>query len=484
MGKGRVLVCDDEMLIRLWLEEHLREEGYTAEGVADGASLLQALEAEPADLVLLDLRLPDGSGLELLPRIKQIDPSLPVIMITAYGEVETAVAAVRAGAHHFLEKPIQLPELMLLIEQALETRLLRQELDQYREGYRWQFSDVVLVGRSYAMRKVVELITRLGIKGSPANVLIRGESGSGKDVVARAIHARGPRRAHPFIHVNCTALPDNLVESELFGHEAGAFTDAREQKRGLFELADRGTIFLDEIGDMPKGVQAKLLHFLESHAVRRVGGVRDLCLDVHVITATNRDLEAAVARGDFREDLFYRLNVVPVHLPPLRERPEDIAPLALHFVDILCRELRLPERHIAPDALRALERYDWPGNARELRNVLERILLLEDAEVIEVSHLPPELRNAIEHGERTFVLPPDGLSLDELERELICQALERTGGNKTGAARLLGLSRDTLRYRLEKYGISGRPESRAPGEPRRPAAARQGPDSRSRNRSP
>ncbi|MBI4520589.1 MAG: sigma-54-dependent Fis family transcriptional regulator [Gemmatimonadetes bacterium] len=455
MSKGRVLVCDDEMLIRLWLEEHLREEGYAAEGVADGTTLLSALEREPADLILLDLRLPDASGLDLLPRIRALDPTLPVIMITAYGEVETAVAAVRAGAHHFLEKPIQLPELLLLIEQALETRLLRRELDQDREGYRWQFSDVVLVGRSYAMRKVAELITRLGIKGSPANVLIRGESGTGKDVVARAIHARGPRQAFPFIHVNCTALPENLVESELFGHEAGAFTDARGQKRGLFELADRGTIFLDEIGDMPKSVQAKLLHFLENHALRRVGGIRDLSLDVHVITATNRDIEKAVASGDFREDLFYRLNVVLVHLPPLRERPEDIAPLALHFVDLLCHELRLPQRHLSADALRALEHYDWPGNARELRNILERIVLLEDAEIIDVSHLPPRLRSVPEHGERTFVLPPAGVSLDDLERELICQALERTAGNKTGAARLLGLSRDTLRYRLEKYGIDG-----------------------------
>ncbi|MBI4541265.1 MAG: sigma-54-dependent Fis family transcriptional regulator [Gemmatimonadetes bacterium] len=457
MSKARVLVCDDEMLIRLWLEEHLREQGYSAQGVPDGASLLGALESEPTDLVLLDLRLPDGSGLDLLPRIRELDPSLPVIMITAYGEVETAVAAVRAGAHHFLEKPIELPELLLLIEQALESRLLRQELEQYRDGYRWQFSDVVLVGRSYAMRKIVELITRLALKGSPANVLLRGESGTGKDVVARAIHARGPRQTHPFISVNCTALPENLVESELFGHEAGAFTDAREQKRGLFELADRGTIFLDEIGDMSKSIQAKLLHFLEAHTLRRVGGVRDHAVDVHVITATNRDLEAAVAHGDFREDLFYRLNVGPVSLPPLRERPEDIAPLALHFVGVLSRELRLPDRHISPDALRALERYEWPGNARELRNALERILLLEDADVIELSHLPPQIRSAPHETERTFVLPPSGLSLDELERELICQALERTGGNKTGAARLLGLSRDTLRYRLEKHGIDRRP---------------------------
>lgn len=455
MNGPRVLICDDEMLIRMWLEEHLREEGYAVESTGDGASLMRAAEQAPADLVLLDLKLPDGSGIEILKELKERDPGVPVIMITAYGEVETAVAAVRAGAHHFLEKPIQLPELLVLIEQALEARALRGEVDRYRDGYRWQFSDVTLVGRSHALRKVAELITRIGIKGSPTNVLVRGESGTGKDVVARALHARGPRAARPFISVNCTALPESLVESELFGHQAGAFTDAREAKRGLLELADSGTIFLDEIGDMPKGAQAKLLGFLEGKTFRPVGGVRDVEVDVHVIAATNRDLEAAVAEGAFREDLFYRLNVVPIVLPPLRQRPEDVAPLALHLVERLCDDLRQPVREISPEAMQAMERYAWPGNVRQLRNALERILLLNDEGPIALSHLPQEIQGAAVDGERTVVLPPSGLSLDELERELIAQALERAGGNKTGAARLLGLSRDTLRYRLEKYGIDG-----------------------------
>ena len=455
MKGARILICDDELLIRLWLEEHLREAGHAAEGVGDGAELLAALEREPGDLVLLDLRLPDGSGVDLLPRIHVLDPGLPVIMMTAYGEIETAVAAVRAGAEHFLEKPIRLDEVLLLIDQSLERRALHRELEQYRDGHRWQFSDVSVVGRSYAMRKVAECIARLGGRASAPNVLIRGESGTGKDVVARAIHARSPRHLHPFIKVNCTALPEHLVESELFGHEAGAFTDARETKKGLFELAHGGTAFLDEIGDMPKAAQAKLLGFLETHSLRRVGGVRDIEVDTHVVAATNRNLEAAVAQGDFREDLFYRLNVFPIEMPPLRERPEDIAPLAIHFVDALCRELRQPARHIAPDALRALEAYEWPGNARQLKNVLERILFLEDAEVISPASLPAEVRHAtVSNGGRIFVLPPAGVSLDELERELICQALDRMAGNKTGAARLLGLSRDTLRYRLEKHGLS------------------------------
>ncbi len=459
MKGARILVCDDEMLIRLWLVEHLREAGHAAEGVADGSELLARLEREPVDLVLLDVRLPDGSGVELLPRMHALDPGLPVIMMTAYGEIGTAVAAVRAGAEHFLEKPIRLEELQLLIEQSLERRALHRELEQYRDGHRWQFADVALVGRSYAMRKVAEFVARMGGRAGGPNVLIRGESGTGKDVVARAMHARGPRHAHPFIKVNCTALPEHLVESELFGHEAGAFTDAREAKKGLLELAHGGTAFLDEIGDMPRAAQAKLLGFLETHSLRRVGGVRDIEVDTHVIAATNRNLEAAVAQGDFREDLFYRLNVFPLELPPLRDRPEDIAPLALHFVDMLCRELRLPPRHFSSDALVALEQYEWPGNARQLKNVLERILFLEDASLITPASLPPEVRPSAAAGAgRIFVLPPAGVSLDALERELICQALDRMDGNKTGAARLLGLSRDTLRYRLEKHGLgAGRP---------------------------
>jgi DNA-binding NtrC family response regulator len=453
MARARIVVCDDEMLIRLWLVEHLSEADYRVDAVADGAALEAALRIEPADLVLLDLRLPDVSGLDMLPRIKAIDPLLPVIMMTAYGEVETAVAAVRAGAHHFLEKPIALPELLLLIEQALAARRLRSEVARYREGYRWQFADVSLVGRSPALRHVAELITRVGARGSPVNILLRGESGTGKDVVARAIHARGPRQVQPFVSVNCTSLPEQLVESELFGHERGAYTDARELKRGLVEIAHRGTVFLDEIGDMPKVMQSKVLHFLETHEFRRVGGVRSIEVDVHVIAATNRNLEEAVARGDFREDLFYRLNVVPIQLPPLRDRPEDIGPLAVHLVDSLCRELRMASREIDPEALQVLEGYAWPGNARELRNVLERILLLEESACIGVEHLPLELRAASATQAQGFVLPPSGIDLEALERDLMCQAMERADGNKTSAARLLCLSRDTLRYRLEKYGI-------------------------------
>jgi len=453
MNRIRVFVCDDEMLVRLWFEEHLIEKGFDIECFADGTAVIAAIEDDPPDVLLLDLRLTDRSGLDVLADVRALNPFLPVIMMTAYGEVETAVSAVRAGAYQFLEKPVNIPELMLIIDQALEACRLRAEVDRLRAGHRWKFEEVTLVGRSPAMRHIADKVMRIGEMGSPSTILIRGESGTGKDLVARAVHARGPRRSNPFIDVNCTALPEHLIESELFGHEAGAFTGARQTKRGLLEVAHQGTVFLDEIGDMPAPAQAKLLHFLESHSFRRVGGVRDIEVDVHVVAATNRDLSQAVENGAFREDLFYRLNVVPIDIPPLRERPDDIAPLATHFVEALCREMRRPESALTSEAMEMLERFAWPGNARQLRNVLERVLLFEDARVIAVEHLPVEVHGGEGPGTSRFVLPSAGIRLEDVERDLIEQALERTEGNKSAAARLLGLTRDTLRYRLERYGL-------------------------------
>jgi DNA-binding NtrC family response regulator len=436
----------------MWLAEHLAEGGYDVSTFETGGACTEAFHRQPCDLVLLDLKLPDRSGLQVLEELRAADPTLPVIMISAHGEVETAVAAVRAGAFHFLEKPVELAQLLVMVEQALQTRRLLGQLERYREGHRWQFSDVALVGRSPALEKVADTITRLGTRGTPSTVLVRGESGTGKDVIARAIHARGPRQDNPFLSVNCTALPETLVESELFGHEAGAYTDAKQTKRGLFELADGGTVLLDEVGDMPPPGQAKLLQFLETHRFRRVGGVRDLEVDVQVIAATHRDLESAVQEGTFREDLFYRLNVIPIELPPLRERPEDIVPLAAHFLDVLTQEMSLSPRGFDEDALSALESYPWPGNARELRNVIERLLLLTDDECLSVELLPPEITGASIPPDEAFPLPSSGVELESVEKALILQALERTSGNKSRAARLLGISRDTLRYRLEKHG--------------------------------
>jgi transcriptional regulator with PAS, ATPase and Fis domain len=322
-----------------------------------------------------------------------------------------------------------------------------------RELNRWTFSEVTIVGHSPAIREIVEFIERLAGRGGPTTVLIRGESGTGKDVVARAIHARGPRRDGAFIDVNCTALPEQLLESELFGHEAGAFTDAKSSKRGLVELAEGGTIFLDEIGEMPISAQAKLLRFIEARRFRRVGGIRDLEVDVQVLVATNRNLEEAVERGGFREDLFYRLNVVPIVLPPLRQRREDIAPLTTLFIEQLASGMRRPGPEVSVGAMRLMESYDWPGNARQIRNILERIMLFYDVDRIQPEHLPPEIGGVSTEEVLDFVLPSEGVDLEEIQKSLIEQALARAGGNKTEAARLLGISRDTLRYRLEKYQI-------------------------------
>jgi DNA-binding NtrC family response regulator len=430
--RSRILVVDDEPLIRAWFSEHLAAAGYDVETAETGAEALRALPGANPELVLLDLRLPDIDGLELLPQLREVDRDLIIIMVTAHGEIDVAVRAVKAGAYQFLEKPLDLEDLLITIEKGLETRDLRQQVAGLRELHRWRFATVELVGRSLVTRKLAGDVERIAATES-ATVLLLGESGTGKDLVARAIHARSRRSERPMLEINCTALPEHLVESELFGHEPGAFTDARQRKKGLAELADGGTLFLDEIGDMPRGAQAKLLRFLEDSKFKRLGGTTDVSVDVRVIAATNRDLDAAVKAKTFREDLYYRLNVVPIHLTPLRERAEDVAPLALYFVERLARDLKRGSPTLSAEAVEILQAYSWPGNVRELRNVLERALISTD--------------------DYAVALPAEGIRLDELERQLIRQALGRTGGNVTRAAKLLGLSRDTLRYRLEKHGL-------------------------------
>ncbi|MFQ6047037.1 MAG: sigma-54 interaction domain-containing protein, partial [Gemmatimonadales bacterium] len=337
------------------------------------------------------------------------------------------------------------------------TRTLKRTVSVLRRQAGWQFADVEVVGRSSAMQHVVDMVGKVAASEG-TTVLVRGESGVGKEVVARAIHARSARAEFPFLEINCTALPETLLESELFGHERGAFTDARQRKQGLLELGDRGTVLLDEIGDLPAGAQAKLLRFLETRSFKRVGGVRDISVDVRIIASTNRDLDVAVGDGSFRRDLFYRLNVFPIIIPPLRERAEDVEPLALHFLESMTTALRRPARKISREALRMLERYAWPGNVREVRNVVERAVILEEGEEILPEHLPDELRlgtGAVDLAPG-FALPPGGIDLEQLEKDLIQQALVQAQGNKTRAASLLGMSRDTLRYRLEKYELSGK----------------------------
>lgn len=449
-------VVDDEDLFRSWLSEHLGAAGYAVKEAATGGEALQLAAEESPTLMLLDLRLPDADGLELVTRLHEIDHDLVVIMITAYGEVQTAVQAVKAGAYHFLEKPVDLDDLLITIEKALETQRLRRELAALRKQHRWQFASVEFVGRSRAVRQLAEIVEKVAHTES-ATVLLQGESGTGKDLVARAIHARSSRNDRPFLEINCTALPEQLVEAELFGHERGAFTDARERKKGLAELADGGTLLLDEIGDMPLGAQAKLLRFLEDSRFKRLGGTIDIPVDVRVIAATNRRLDGAVELGEFRSDLYYRLKVIDVLIPPLRERPEDCAPLALYFVEQLARDLKRPPPALTPETIRVLEAYSWPGNVRELRNVLERALILEDTEEIRPEHLPVEIRTASRPsggGDHIVQLPADGFRMEDVERSVIEQALARTTGNVAQAARLLGMSRDTLRYRMKKYYLT------------------------------
>jgi two-component system response regulator AtoC len=454
MHSAHMLVVDDEKLIRVWLEAQLEDAGYRVTLAEDAAAAHSVFLNDPPDAALLDLKLPDGNGIDLLKELMDVDPNVVAVILTAHGDIETAVEAIKLGAYNFIEKPPKLEDLLITLEKGLETRTLKRTVSGLRRQAGWQLAGVKIVGRSAEMKRIVDLVNRVAASEG-STVLLRGESGVGKEVMAQAIHAQSARVDFPFLEINCTALPETLLESELFGHERGAFTDARERKIGLLELADRGTVLLDEIGDLSPGSQAKMLRFLETRTFKRVGGVRDIKVDVRIVAATNRDLEAAVRDGGFRQDLFYRINVVPITIPPLRERPEDVTPLAEYFLESMTVDLRRPARNFSDAAYKMLERYAWPGNVRELRNVIERTIILEEDKEILPDHLPDELQL----GKRVvslapgLQLPAGGIDLEELEKDLILQALTQARGNKTKAATLLGMSRDTLRYRLEKHEL-------------------------------
>jgi two-component system, NtrC family, response regulator AtoC len=448
MPAATLLIVDDEELVRWSLRERLGREGYTIIEAGTCASALEHVQTG-VDLVLLDYRLPDGDGLTLLRRIKEIAPDTPVVLMTAFSTVENAVEAMKHGAYHYLNKPFNLDEVAVVVEKGLETSRLRKEVKFLRGTQGRDFGFDAIIGASPAMATAKALLQR--IASSPATtVLLTGETGTGKDLAAKAIHFNSDRAAKAFVNITCTALPEQLLESELFGHERGAFTDARQQKRGLLETADGGTVFLDEIGEMAPGLQAKLLRFLEDRTFKRVGGLTDIRVDVRVIAATNRDLEEAVKAGTFREDLFYRLQVMPVVLPPLRERRGDIRLLAEYYIDRYNREFRKRVKGLTPDALSLVEQYRWPGNVRELRNAIERAMLLVDRAWL----LPEDFVTLTRHATTaTFRLPPEGVNLEDVERQLLVQALERTGGNQTMAGHLLGINRDQVRYRIEKFGL-------------------------------
>jgi len=444
-----LLVVDDEELIRSSLRERFEANGYRVLEAETGRQALASLE-DGVDLALLDYRLPDADGLDILKRIRSADADTLVILMTAYASVECAVEAMKQGAHDYVEKPFDLDEVQLLVERALETTRLRREVRELRARQSEPYAFDRIIGESPAVQDLRVMLAK--IAASPAStVLLTGESGTGKDLAARCIHYNSARATGSFMHITCSAVPEALLESELFGHERGAFTDARQQRKGLLELADKGTVYLDEIGEMTAALQAKLLRFLEEKAFKRVGGTADIRVDVRVIGATNRDLDKEVADGRFREDLYYRLHVLPVRLPPLRERRGDVSLLSKFFLDGFNREFRKRVTGLSAEAATLLDAYSWPGNVRELRNALERAVLLHDGETLGPDAFdmlrPP---SSVTSG---FRLPADGVDFAALERALVAQALERAGGQQTRAAALLGMSRDQMRYRIEKFGL-------------------------------
>jgi DNA-binding NtrC family response regulator len=459
MNPERILIVEDEKLIRWSIKARLEKEGFDVAEAESGKRAFESLAMEDYDLMLLDYRLPDTTGMEILERIREQKSELSVVMMTAYGTVESAVQAMKLGAFDYLTKPVNLDELAVIVQKALETTRLRREVRRLRSEQRASHGQVRLIGNSSAMREVTDLIEKICMSQA-TTVLLEGDSGTGKNVVAKAIHYGSQRADRPFVNITCSALTETLLESELFGHERGAFTDAKSQKKGLLETADGGTAFLDEIGEMGPAMQAKLLRFLEEKAFRRVGGTRDLHVDVRIIAATNRDLERAVREGRFREDLFYRLRVIPIHLPALRDRRDDIPLLVQYFLDHFNLEFRKSTTEVAPEAMERLMAYDWPGNIRELRNVIERIMILEDKDRIDLGDLPVSLRSGDGHftgstplGTSTTAVPVGSMTLEEMERDAISRALEMASHNQVRAAKLLGISRDTLRYRMKKFGL-------------------------------
>ncbi len=462
--KGTILVVDDHDSIRHFLSETLEADGHTVTAAANAAEALQAFAERDPDIVLLDINLGEDSGFDVLEQIRALRADATVVMITGNAEIRSAVDAMRLGAVDYLPKPVDFDHLLLVIDRILHQQKKSQVLDRMQQSRRKEFGIDFVTGENSKMQQVIDLLRQVSVSDT-TTVLIEGESGTGKELIAHILHQLGNRAEGPLLDINCAALPEELLESELFGHEKGAYTDAHQQKKGLLELADNGTLFLDEVGEMSLAMQVKLLRVLEKRQFRRVGGVKDISVDVRIVSATNRNLAKEVQAGRFREDLFYRLKVVPIVLPPLRERGDDITLLATHFLEQFNQQFRKSFHGFTDGALRALHEYSWPGNIRELRNLIERTVLLNKGERVDQAMLGLE-EDAVggsDPGMQAMMnvldgkIPADGFPLEEtlnlIEKEIICQVNERVQGNQTRAARILHMNRDKLRYRMKQYGI-------------------------------
>jgi two-component system, NtrC family, response regulator AtoC len=482
MAKPKILIVDDEKLVRWSLRQKCEEWGYEAVEAETGQGALQAVRNESPELVLLDVRLPDLSGLEVLEKLKQSGEAPPAIMITANPQLDDVKAALRLGAYDFVGKPLNFDELAVTVQNALEATQLRTEVESLRGEVRRRAGYHEVVGASRKMTELMRFVRKVAASEA-STILVQGESGTGKDLIAKVIHYESSREGRPFVAVNCSAIPETLMEAELFGHEKGAFTDAKAMKKGLFEVADGGTLLLDEIGELSPLLQAKLLRVLEDQVIRRVGGVRDIQVDVRVIAASNRDLERAVREGHFRQDLYYRLAIISIFIPPLRERREDILPLADFFIQHYNRKFRKSIRGFSEETRRLLLSHDWPGNVRELKNAIERAMILEDEPLLRPNYLPFSVVEphsgvtAFEHtsspaaasatlaeGRRlpALSIPEGGTSLEQIERAMIELALRQAKGNQTQAARLLDISRDALRYKMKKFALIHPEEEETP----------------------
>ena len=452
--KPTILIVEDEAKMRRLLELNLGEDGFETVSAADAESGLKHLHGGAVDLVLTDVKLPGMDGMEFLQAVKRFNAAVPVVVMTAFGTVETAVEAMKMGASNYVLKPFSLDEMRMVVRKELDVRRLQEENRSLREALHKRFEHPNIVARSARMQEVLATVERIAQTNS--TVLLGGESGVGKDLIARAIHEKSKRNKGPFIKINSTAIPENLLESELFGYERGAFTGAVASKPGKFELADKGTMFLDEIGDVPPATQVKLLRVLQEREFERLGGTKTLRVDVRLVAATNRDLRAALEDGTFREDLYYRLSVVPIDIPPLREHKEDIPDLAGLFLARASAESGKEFSGVSPEALKLLMNHHWPGNVRELHNIIERAAALARGMTIEAAdiHFDAERKPA----NSSSAVLPQGMTLDQWEDEMIREALRRANGNKSQAARTLGLSRNAFRYRLSKIGIEDEPE--------------------------